>query len=38
MTLSLIMPPSAAELPAWGIALLFVAFVLAVLLVLSRRR
>ncbi len=38
MTVSLIMPPSAAGLPSWGIALVLIVFVVAVLIVLSRRR
>ncbi|MGW5048859.1 RHS repeat-associated core domain-containing protein [Streptomyces griseoluteus] len=38
MTLSLIMPPSAAGQPAWAIALIFIVFVLAVLFVFTRRR
>ncbi len=38
MTIAAIMPPSAAGLPTWGIALVFAVFIAAVLFVLSRRR
>jgi hypothetical protein len=38
MTMSVIMPPSAAGLPTWAIAVIFIVFILAVLLVFTRRR
>lgn len=37
-TIAAIMPPSAAGLPAWGIFLIFGFFLVAVVVVLTRRR
>ncbi|RAJ50842.1 hypothetical protein K388_06553 [Streptomyces sp. KhCrAH-43] len=38
MTMSLIMPSSAAGLPTWGVTLVLIAFIVAILIVITRRR